>query len=71
MTEEELEAKLDGKDKEQLQKIKENLEQKLEKEMRIGAWVIPRSQATSKNNSKTPTATPSKEDNSQHPSKTA
>jgi len=37
MTEDELEAKLDGKDKEQLQKIKENLEQKLEKEMRIGA----------------------------------
>ena len=37
MTEEELEAKLDGKNKEQLQKIKENYEQKLEKEMRIGA----------------------------------
>lgn len=37
MTDDELDAQLDGKDKEELRKIAENLEQQLKKEMRIGA----------------------------------
>ena len=59
MSEEELDRKLKQKKTEELEQIAENLEQKLKKELSVGAWSIQRFQATSKNNSKTHTATPS------------
>jgi len=37
MTEEELDRKLNQKDTEELERIAENLEQKLKKEMKVGA----------------------------------